>query len=196
LQHHVENLSDAESIEEPFEASESEYEESENFSSDDSDFEVPSKRRKISNKTDLGLNSVDAVGTSNVSESENELRVGTDTDDDSEMSDVTQHNVSSTHLPNAKNDLIGWDDVDEQFIHRMSISAECAPVILVDLNSGSSVVQIFLKLFPNSLLQYIAQCTNQRLQILERATGRKVAPTDAHEIMIVIGCYLTMAYNY
>jgi hypothetical protein len=52
-----------------------------------------------------------------------------------------------------------------------------------------------MNLFHTFAAHCIAQCTNQRLQILSRATGRKVAPTNAHEIMIAVGSYLTMTHN-
>lgn len=42
---------------------------------------------------------------------------------------------------------------------------------------------------------WIADCTNERLKILEEKKNKKNAPTDYHEIMIVIGCTIIMSYN-
>lgn len=42
---------------------------------------------------------------------------------------------------------------------------------------------------------FIAECTNERLQILSVAEKKKVKPTDHYEIMIVTGCLLVMSFN-
>ncbi|KAF2900055.1 hypothetical protein ILUMI_06131 [Ignelater luminosus] len=61
-----------------------------------------------------------------------------------------------------KHDLVGWNDVDDQFVHRMKIPDGKACIILADLNRKP-----------------------RRLEILEQATNRKEKRTDAHEIMIL-----------
>lgn len=42
---------------------------------------------------------------------------------------------------------------------------------------------------------WISTCTNERLKLLEKEKGKTIPPTDYHEIMVVIGCTLMMAYN-
>ena len=55
----------------------------------------------------------------------------------------------------------------------------------------SSVIEIFLKLFPISLFVFIAQCTNARL----RKMKTNVKETDCYEIMTFLGCSFIMCYN-
>ncbi|KAF2889398.1 hypothetical protein ILUMI_16775 [Ignelater luminosus] len=112
----------------------------------------------------------------------------------SEEDDALQ-TIPPSNPPVNKRDLVGWHDVDDQFVHRMKIPDDKTCIILADLNKSSSKLDIFSKLFPKSLFQYIAQCTNRRLEILEQATIRKEKRTDAREIMILVGCHFTMAYN-
>ncbi|KAF2879748.1 hypothetical protein ILUMI_26424 [Ignelater luminosus] len=105
-------------------------------------------------------------------------------DSESSKEDALQ-NIPPSNPPANKHDLVSWDDVDDQFVHCMKIPDDKACVILADLNRSSSELDIFSKLFPKSLLQYIAQGTNRRrLEILEQATNRKEKRIDTHEIMI------------
>lgn len=66
---------------------------------------------------------------------------------------------------------------------------------MISLNDDCDEFDSFLTLFPKSLFIWIADCTNERLKILEQKTNKKYAPTDYHEIMIVIGCTIIMSYN-
>lgn len=45
------------------------------------------------------------------------------------------------------------------------------------------------------MFKWIAQCTNERLIILNNEKGKNIPLTDWYEIMIVIGCLLVMSYN-
>lgn len=70
------------------------------------------------------------------------------------------------------------------------------PVIKFEgLGENCEMIDVFLKLFPKSLLMWIASSTNEILQILSEKTGKNIVPTDYHEVMIVIGCYLIMSFN-
>ncbi|XP_018574683.1 piggyBac transposable element-derived protein 4-like [Anoplophora glabripennis] len=166
----AENLSDIESIQDPFEDSRSEYIESEHKSDSDSDFEIiPKKKRIIKKKYKNKL----------LPKTHLLITIA-----------IWRHLARQRMKAN-----IGWNKVDENFVPRFSIPEERVCSILADLNRGSSELHIFMKLFPNSLFHYIAQCTNERLKILEETTKKKQILTDAHEIKIVIGCLLIMAYN-
>ncbi|KAF2886187.1 hypothetical protein ILUMI_19986 [Ignelater luminosus] len=123
--------------------------------------------------------------------SESDLEPPNSSDFESSKEDDALQNIPPSNPPANKRDLVGWHNVDDQFVHRMKIPDDKACIILAD----SSELDNFSKLFPKNLFQYIAQCTNWRLEILEQATNRKEKRTDAHEIMILVGCYFTMAYN-
>lgn len=86
-----------------------------------------------------------------------------------------------------------WKDVPKTFSPRKVIPAYKEPETPIDPNS--SIDTVFLKLFPKSLLIWIADCTNERLMILSEKKNRKIKLTDANEITVVIGCLLVMSYN-
>ncbi|GFU28635.1 piggyBac transposable element-derived protein 4 [Nephila pilipes] len=73
----------------------------------------------------------------------------------------------------------------------MTIPAESSPSLLFNLNRSATELDVFLKIFPKSLMIWISQCTNQRLEKL----GQTIHPTDPSEIMLVLGCILVMSYN-
>lgn len=56
-------------------------------------------------------------------------------------------------------------------------------------------MEVFSSLFPKSLLIWIADCTNERLKLLELETKKKYLKTDYNEILLVIGVTLMMSYN-
>lgn len=95
-------------------------------------------------------------------------------------------------------DEIKWMDVPPTFVPRMDIPDHRPPEINFDDNfreNFSSELDVFLKLFPKSLMMWISSCTNERLMMHGESRNVEIAPTDFHEIMIIIGCYLTMSYN-
>lgn len=75
------------------------------------------------------------------------------------------------------------------------------PSVLCNINRGSSELEIFLKLFPRSLLIWISQCTNERISIVKKAQGayqkptRSIPETDQHEILAMMGIMLVTSYN-
>ena len=185
LNYYAEHLSELESEEEPFQESESEYIESEEDTSSESDLDIP-KRRKI----DADEN----ISSSNILQ--NLIVSGTSSDEGGTSSDEDLDNTNTDIPVNAPGkQIILWKDVNDQFIPRMKIPDERNCTILGNLDRGSSELDIFFKLFPKSLFQYIAQCTNERLDILEHAMKKQQKHTDSHEIMIVIGCLFIMSYN-
>lgn len=88
-------------------------------------------------------------------------------------------------------------NVPSTFIPRKEIPKYKEPEIQFedDLPENFQALDIFLKIFPKSLFMWIASCTNERLEILSKKTGKLIQPTDYHEMMVVIGCYIIMAYN-
>lgn len=65
----------------------------------------------------------------------------------------------------------------------MRVEEDCSPT------------DLFFKLFPKKLCEWIAKCTNERLDILAEKKAIEVQHTDCYEIILVIGCLLVMGYN-
>lgn len=86
-----------------------------------------------------------------------------------------------------------WKKIPTNYAPRKEIPTFKEPTISCDKNC--SEVQAFMSLFPKSLFMWISNCTNERLKLLEEEKNKKIPPTDYHEIMVVIGCTLVMAYN-
>lgn len=111
-----------------------------------------------------------------------------DDDNDSEI-----ENLLLDVPPASSNSGVKWADVTENFVPRKAVPDYKATETTVPNNSSGT--EIFLKLFPKSLLMFISDCTNERLNILSDETKKDIKLTDYHEIMIVIGCIMVMAYN-
>lgn len=86
-----------------------------------------------------------------------------------------------------------WFVKDGRFISRLQLpqqqQANC------NLARNLTEVDIFLKVFPKSLLMNIASCTNLRLEQFEKDSKKKRILTDYHEIMLLLGVTLIMSYN-
>lgn len=176
---------------EPYSDSGSEYLESENVDSEDSDELLPDKKKMCrqvvpssssSSETDnepMPLQHKPRVLASSCSSSETENEPG------------PSHHKPLINPVKANE----WKEVSQDFTPRLAIPEKTTCIILSELNRGSSELQVFLKLFPNSLIKYISQCTNERLEILEQEKVKIKHRTDHHEIMITLGCFFVMAYN-
>lgn len=93
-------------------------------------------------------------------------------------------------------DDIEWFTWEETFQPRMSLcDTEIVSVPTVNLDRSCKEMDVFLKVFPKSLLMYIAQCTNLRLDIHSKQIKKPIQRTDAGEIAIVIGTLLIMSYH-
>ncbi|GFQ73512.1 piggyBac transposable element-derived protein 4 [Trichonephila clavata] len=77
------------------------------------------------------------------------------------------------------------------FQPRITIPVESLPSWLFNLNRSAIKLDVFLKIFPKSLIIWIVQCTNQRLEKL----GQTIHPTDTYKIMFVFRCMLAMSYD-
>ncbi|GFS35900.1 piggyBac transposable element-derived protein 4 [Trichonephila inaurata madagascariensis] len=54
-----------------------------------------------------------------------------------------------------------WFHADSSFQPRMMISVESSPSLLFKLNRLATELDVFLKLFPKSLMIWISQCTKK-----------------------------------
>lgn len=54
---------------------------------------------------------------------------------------------------------------------------------------------LFFKLFPQELIEWIVKCTNERLDIFAEKKGKEKPHTDSSEMILVLGVLLVMAYN-
>lgn len=118
---------------------------------------------------------------------ESEISDSSDSDDSED-----EDSENETPQPSVKG-TIEWKDATSTFRPRMNIPSHRTPAIF--LKEGSNEVDSFFSIFPKSLFMWIAQCTNERLKILEVKKNKKITPTDYHEIMIVIGVTIIMSYN-
>lgn len=93
--------------------------------------------------------------------------------------------------------MVKWTNVPSTFNPRNEIPLYKEPVIQFehDLPENFQALDVFLQIFPKSLFMWISSCTNETLAILSEKKGKVIQPTDYHEIMIVIGCYIVMSYN-
>lgn len=87
-----------------------------------------------------------------------------------------------------------WKSVPPTFSPRKTIPPYKTPLIF-ECDESSSITGIFLKLFPKSLFMFIAECTNERLEILSEKKGKPIKPTSPDEIMVVVGVLLVMSFN-
>lgn len=88
---------------------------------------------------------------------------------------------------------IKWEKVPDNFVPRKEIPAHKVSEIRVE--EHSTPVDLFFKLFPKSLFEWIAKCTNERLDILAEKKDIEVQHTDSNEMILVVGCLLVMGYN-
>ena len=107
-----------------------------------------------------------------------------------EDSDDVESNSNSGDSLSTTNTVL-WTNVPPGFQPKLNISQDTPCAIHPDITLTTSILDIFLKLFPCSLLLQIAYYTNKRLSIFQNAKTkrRKLVPTDAHEIMKLFGCF-------
>lgn len=90
-----------------------------------------------------------------------------------------------------------WFSVSSRFNPRYTVAVDRIPVILnKNIDRSSNYLDIFMQLFPRSLLIYIAQCTNIRLEMLRKKKKLIIADTDHHEILLLLGVTLVVCYNH
>ncbi|KAF2886073.1 hypothetical protein ILUMI_20099, partial [Ignelater luminosus] len=118
-----------------------------------------------------------------------------DLEDNNETSSNLGESNSSTGISESDEQVVNntiWFNNNGAFIPRLVLpqqkSGEC---LLRELNE----LDLFLKLFPKSLIMYPAQCSNMRLEIFEKESKKKRISTDYHEIIIVLEVSLMMSYN-
>lgn len=92
---------------------------------------------------------------------------------------------------------VKWMNVPPTFVPSKVLPEYKEPVLhfVQNFQANFNEIDLFLKLFPKSLIMWITQCTNTTLKIYAEKKGIDVRPTDFYEIMLVIGCYLVMSFN-
>ncbi|GFW28571.1 piggyBac transposable element-derived protein 4 [Trichonephila clavipes] len=146
---------------------------------DDPDFQDPAHNLQYSSDSDECEMDIDHDTIP-----QNEKNSDTDTAKLSSVDEMPSANASGCRP-------ILWFHADSTFPPRMTIPAESSLSLLFNLNCSATKLDVFLKLFPKSLMIWISQCTNQQLKKL----GQTIHPTDPSEIMLVLGCMLVMSYN-
>lgn len=107
-----------------------------------------------------------------------------DEDEDEDDCSVDPQNIAQE---------IQWTDISPNFSPRKLLPEK--EEISTSFDEECTITDVFLKLFPKSLFIWMADCTNERLQILSEKKGKPITPTDANEMMVFIGCLLIMSYN-
>lgn len=152
---------------------------------DDPDYQDPIHNLRHSSDSEEGEMDIDPDTIPNNAKN-NDVLSDSDTDTASLSSvDDMPSAISSDSRP------VLWFRPNSAFQPRMTIPAESSPILLFDLNRSATELDVFLKMFPNSLINRISHCTNQRLEKL----GKNIQPTDPSEIMLVLGCMLVISYN-
>lgn len=113
-----------------------------------------------------------------------------DAETSSDESDESDDEIIVEPVPSKKP---VWKLGTPEFAPRKSIPEYKEPETSID--EHQTITEVFFKLFPKSMFMWIAQCTNERLEILNNEKGKNIPLTDWHEIMVVIGCLLVMSYN-
>lgn len=112
--------------------------------------------------------------------------------------DEEQRSVVAPNLT-PENTVNIWTDPQANFIPRKVISIDRKCIMSSKISRYCSELDLFLKLMPISVFKYIAQCTNERLEIhrsKKKISSRSLPNTDSGEIMIVLGCTFIMCYNH
>lgn len=88
---------------------------------------------------------------------------------------------------------VKWKKVPADYVPRKEMPTYKEPEMQAE--KDSTPVELFFKLFPKKLFEWIAKCTNERLDILAKKKGVVEPHTDWSEMVLVIGCLLVMGYN-
>lgn len=134
------------------------------------------------------------------SENEEEKENNENDSDSADLPDSTHLSTSNT------SSFVLWSEPDDDFVPKKEIPTEWSCKISPDIKKGQTPLQIFQKLFPPSLFMYIAQCTNERIQMLSvenknkkrkrEKKGKEYENTSSGEIKKLMGCMLIMSYNH
>lgn len=111
---------------------------------------------------------------------------------ESSDSEVQQEDVSHNKI----NRILDWTIPDDKFEPIKNLQPERACKLSEDITKKLSPMQLFHKVFPYSLYIQIVDCTNQRLDMLNKEKKRKEKMTDIGEIQKLFGCIFIMSYNH
>lgn len=131
-----------------------------------------------------------------------------DCNNNNNLEDVSKKDNSSDTEPDADTEILEsdedivvpqnvaqWKQIDSSYKSRKNVPSNRPSLIVANLNQNSTELHIFLNLFPRSLFMFIADCTNKRLNILEKEKRKTLTRTDSYEVMTAIGITLVMSYN-
>lgn len=150
---------------------------SDEWDSDSSDTTKPTTSKKVhSNNT---------FHTSNFEES--------DSSSDSELEE--QEQVSTTPDKGNPNRILDWKIPDETFVPAKSLPVQRGCSLNKSITKYLTAGQLFHKLFPHSLYIHIVDCTNQRIDLLNKAKKSNELRTDKGEIQKLMGCIFIMSFN-
>lgn len=127
------------------------------------------------------------------SDDDSDVETSSDDDSDVETSDESGGSDDEIILEAVHSKQSVWKLGTPEFVPRKSIPEYKEPETSID--EHHTITEVFFKLFPKSMFMWIAQCTNERLTILNNEQGKNHPSTDWHEIVVVIGCLLVMSYN-
>lgn len=96
---------------------------------------------------------------------------------------------------NEANRILDWTIPDNTFQPAKTLQAERPCSLSEYITKQLSPMQIFHKLFPNSLYIMIVDCTNQRLDLWNKSKKRKEKKIDKGELQKLFGCMFIMSYN-
>ena len=102
--------------------------------------------------------------------SDNEISDDESFDEESCKEEVKNDNETKITSTNKDTEpykaIFSWTKNLQNYVPRMSLPSETEPIILAAVTGNTSELDTFLTLFPTELFEHIANCTNQRLEIL------------------------------
>lgn len=139
--------------------------------------------------------SIDGQENEDVNSECNSERDSSDEDKDQEVVDVS---VLAPVAETSNFEANIWSTPEECFIPRKVPSSHREPALGLNYNRTDTPLQVFKKTFPPSLIMYITQCTNERIEILRTSKKKHqhIQRTDVGEIKMILGCMIIMSYNH
>ena len=114
-----------------------------------------------------------------------------ESDDEAQESDISEHELVNESVNDGN--AVQWKNVTNNFVPIFQIPPKEDGTVLCDLSRDATPLQIFRKLVPRSLTNYIAQCTNERIEKDTKRGKCKMEKTDGGEILVgALGCSLVM----
>ncbi|XP_050316101.1 piggyBac transposable element-derived protein 4-like [Anthonomus grandis grandis] len=147
-----------------------------------------------------------SAGSSDNYEPDSDEEAGSDTSDMSSSSlsetmQTTVHlnsDINPAQPPQVivdRNLVLDWVIPEKKFEPAKILLPERECMLAPDITKQLKPMQIFHKVFPHSLYLHIANCTNERLKILNQLKKRNEKMTNKGKIQKLFGCMFIMCYN-